>query len=44
MLEEKLIALVQDVAAIRAEAGRLLWMQGVTLAGVLALVVKTFFG
>ena len=43
-LEEKVIALAQDVAVIRAELGRMKWMHGITIGGVLALLVKTFFG
>lgn len=44
MLEEKVIALAQDVAVIRAELGLMKWMHGITIGGVLALLVKTFFG
>ena len=43
-LEEKVIALAQDVAVIRAELGLMKWMHGITIGGVLALLVKTFFG
>jgi chromosome segregation ATPase len=43
-LEEKIIALAQDVAVIRAELGLMKWMHGITIGGVLALLLKTFFG
>jgi hypothetical protein len=44
LVEQKLIALVQDVAVIRAELGLMKWMHGITIGGVLALLVKAFFG
>lgn len=43
-LDAKVIALAQDVAVIRAELGPVKWMHGITLSGVLALLIKTFFG
>ena len=43
-LEQKIIALAQDVAVIRPELGLMKWMHGITIGGVLALLVKTFFG
>ena len=43
-LEEKVIALAQDVAVIKAELGLTKWMHGITIGGVLALLVKAFFG
>ncbi len=43
-LEEKIIALAQDVAVIKAEFGLMKWMHGITIGGVLALLVKAFFG
>jgi septal ring factor EnvC (AmiA/AmiB activator) len=43
-LEEKVIAIAQDVAVIRAELGLMKWMHGITIGGVLALLIKTFFG
>jgi septal ring factor EnvC (AmiA/AmiB activator) len=43
-LEEKVIALAQDVAVIRAELGRMKWVHGITIGGVLALLIKAFFG
>jgi septal ring factor EnvC (AmiA/AmiB activator) len=43
-LEEKLIALAKDVAVIKAEFGLMKWMNGITIGGVLALLVKAFFG
>jgi septal ring factor EnvC (AmiA/AmiB activator) len=43
-LEDKVITLAQDVAVIRAELGLMKWMHGITIGGVLALLVKTFFG
>jgi hypothetical protein len=41
---EKVIALAQDVAVIRAELGVMKWMRGMTIGGVLALLVKSIFG
>jgi chromosome condensin MukBEF ATPase and DNA-binding subunit MukB len=43
-LEEKVIALARDVAVIRAELGLMKWMHGITIGGVLALLVQAFFG
>jgi chromosome segregation ATPase len=43
-LEDKVIAPAQDVAVIRAELGLMKWMHGITIGGVLALLIKTFFG
>ena len=43
-LEEKVISLAQDVAVIRAELSLMKWMHGITIGGVLALLVKAFFG
>ena len=43
-LEEKVVALAQDVAVIRAELGLMKWMHGITIGGVLALLIKAFFG
>jgi chromosome segregation ATPase len=43
-LEQKVIALAQDVAVIRAELNLMKWMHGITIGGVLALLVKAFFG
>lgn len=33
-----------DVAVIRAELALMKWMHGITIGGVLALIVKAFFG
>jgi chromosome segregation ATPase len=43
-LEEKVIAVAQGVAVLKAELGLMKWMHGVTIGGVLALLVKAFFG
>ena len=43
-LEQKVTALAQDVAVIKAELGLTHWMHGITIGGMLALLVKTFFG
>ena len=43
-LEQKVIAVAQDVAVIRAELGLMKWMHGITIGGVIALLVKAFFG
>ena len=43
-LQEKVIALAQDIAVIKAELGLTKWMHGITIGGVLALLVKAFFG
>ena len=34
----------QNVAVIRAELGLMKWMHGITIGGVLALLVKAYFG
>ena len=33
-----------DVAVIRAELALMKWMHGITIGGVLALIIKAFFG
>ena len=33
-----------DVAVIRAELALMKWMNGITIGGVLALIIKAFFG
>jgi hypothetical protein len=43
-LEERVIAIAQDVAVFKAEFGLMKWMHGITIGGVLALLVKAFFG
>ena len=43
-LEEKVMALARDVAVIRAELGLMKWMHGIKIGGVLALLVKAYFG
>jgi chromosome segregation ATPase len=43
-LEEKVVSIAQDVAVIKAEFGLMKWMNGITIGGVLALLVKAFFG
>ena len=43
-VEAKVIAVAQDVAVIRAELGPMKWMHGITIGGVLALLIRTFFG
>ncbi len=42
-LEQTFIALAQDVAAIRADLGLMKWMHGITIGGMLALLIKTSF-
>jgi hypothetical protein len=43
-VEQKLVALLRDLATIKADLRIMKWMQGVTIGGVLALLVKAFFG
>ena len=34
----------KEVAVVKAQIDPLLWMNGIVIAGVLALIIKTFFG
>ena len=44
LVEQRFIALFQDIAVIKAELRLMNWMHGITSGGVLALLVKAFFG
>ena len=44
LVEEKFIALIQDIAVIKAELRLMNWMHAITIGGVVVLLVKAFFG
>ena len=44
VVEQKLIALLHDLAAIKTDVRLMKWMHGIAIGGVLALLVKAFFG
>lgn len=41
---EDIVRLDKELAVIRAQIDLLKWMNGIVIAGVLALIIKTFFG
>ena len=43
MIDQDLARLDKDLEAVRAEIEPLKWMNGIVIAGVLALIIKTFF-
>jgi hypothetical protein len=43
MLKGDVATLKSDVAVIRAELALMKWMHGITIGGVLALIIKAFF-
>jgi hypothetical protein len=42
-LRDDIDRLDQSFAVLKAEIGPLLWMNGIVIAGVLALIIKSFF-
>ena len=42
-VEDNLARLDKELAVVRAQIDLLKWMNGVVIAGVLALIIKTFF-
>jgi hypothetical protein len=44
LVEQKFIALLQDIAVVKADLRLMNWMHAITIGGVLALLVKAFFG
>jgi hypothetical protein len=42
-IENDLVRLDKELAVIRAQIDLLKWMNGIIIAGVLALIIKTFF-
>ena len=42
-IENDLVRLDKELAVIRAQIDLLKWMNGIIFAGVLALIIKTFF-
>ena len=43
-LKADVATLKTDMAVIRAELSLMKWMNGITIGGVLALIIKAFFG
>ena len=41
---ENIVRLDKELAVIRAQIDLLKWMNGIVIAGVLGLIIKTFFG
>jgi hypothetical protein len=43
-LREDIVRLDKELAVVKAQIDLLKWMNGIVIAGVLALIIKTFFG
>jgi hypothetical protein len=43
-IKEDIARLDKELAVVRAQIDLLKWMNGIVIAGVLALIIKTFFG
>ena len=42
-MDQDLTRLDKDLAVVKAQIDPLIWMNGIVIAGVLALIIKTFF-